>query len=465
MSKDSNYNKLLDGPMGSVLARMSAAMMIGMLGVEAFNITDTFFVSRLGTLPLAAMSFTFPVVMVVGGLATGIGVGASAVLSRLLGKGEKEEVRLMTTSALLLGLILVAMLVLLGLATIRPLFTLLGASAETLPLIEQYMSIWYVGVMFLVIPMIGNNAMRATGDTLSPSIIMIADVSLNIILDPIFIFGWGSFPAMGIEGAALATVLSRALAMAVSLYILGAKKKMIHIGIPEFTYLKYAWKTILKLAVPVAAARMLMPLAWGALMRMVAWNGTAVVAGFGTAMRIEHMFVIPIMSVGMSLVPFVGQNLGAGNFSRIELAGRWTSLFSVLWGIACALLLFVAAEPVAGIFSTDPAVIEALTLILYISPISYGFKGLGGIASNSMNGLGLSLSSLMIMILRFFALILPLSFVGVKLYGFTGLLVGLASAEVITGIVSVKWSDVVTQRLFIKTRLENEAVVALNPAG
>lgn len=149
---------LTEGPVGATLAKMAGAMLVGMFAVAAFNITDTYFVAQLGTRQLAAMSFTFPVVMLIGGIAIGIGVGATAVISRIIGQGRTDQVRQLTTDALLLALAVVAALVAIGLLTIRPLFGLLGATAETLPFVEQYMRIWYVGTIFVVVPMVGNGA-------------------------------------------------------------------------------------------------------------------------------------------------------------------------------------------------------------------------------------------------------------------------------------------------------------------
>ena len=165
------HTDLTQGPVGPTLARLAGAMVIGMFAMAAFNLTDTYFVAKLGTRPLAAMGFTFPVAMVVGSLGIGLGVGAAALLANLVGQGRVREGQVLTTDALLLAVGIVACLVVVGLSTIDPLFTLLGATGETLPLVREYMSLWYIGVVFVIVPMVGNNAIRATGDTLWPRVV------------------------------------------------------------------------------------------------------------------------------------------------------------------------------------------------------------------------------------------------------------------------------------------------------
>jgi putative MATE family efflux protein len=180
-----------------------------MMGMVIFNLTDTFFLGRLGVKPLAAISFTFPVIMFLNGIGQGIGIGTSSLVSRHVIIAHRDEIRTMASSALLLGLLVVIFFVLFGMLTTRPLFSLLGASGEILEYVHDYMSIWYLGVPFVVLPMVGNNIVRATGDTFTPGIIMLTSAVINAVLDPLLIFGIGPFPEMGMKGASMAAQSSR----------------------------------------------------------------------------------------------------------------------------------------------------------------------------------------------------------------------------------------------------------------
>jgi len=208
-------------------------MFIGILAMQIFNLVDTFFVGQLGARQLAAMGFTFPVVLVINSIALGLGIGASSVISRAIGEGNQAKVRRFTTDALSLSVMIVTLFVVTGLFTIEPLFRSLGASGDVLQYIKSYMKIWYLGMPFVVIPMVGNNAIRATGDTKTPSFVMVSAVLINIILDPLLIFGYGPFPRWELAGAALATVISRGITMVLSLWILYHRERMLTFAIPK----------------------------------------------------------------------------------------------------------------------------------------------------------------------------------------------------------------------------------------
>ena len=144
---DRRKAKLTEGSVGRTLVFVTLPMMVGIVGMVAFNLVDTFFVGRLGTLELAAMGFTFPVVMVVGSIARGLGVGVSSVVSRAIGQGDHHKVQRLTTDGLLLSVLIVLVFAVAGLLSIEPLFRMLGASEDILPLIKAYMRIWYFGIM------------------------------------------------------------------------------------------------------------------------------------------------------------------------------------------------------------------------------------------------------------------------------------------------------------------------------
>jgi len=427
-----------EGPVAAALARMAAGMMIGLLAMAGFNVADTYFVARLGTRQLAAMSFTFPVTMVIAGLAMGLGVGTSAIVANLIGQRLHHRVQALTTDALLLGLVLVSALVTVGMVTVRPLFSMLGATAETLPFVERYMHIWYVGMPFVVVPMIGNNAIRATGDTATPGLIMLVGLGLNAVFDPALIFGLGPIPAMGISGAALATVVSRAMSMTASLYVLARRKDMLTFERPTWRRTGASWRRILYIGLPAAASHMLMPISMGIVLRMVAWFGTAAVAAFGAASRLERVAVLPVIAVGASMMPLVGQNRGAGRFGRIYQAHRTAWRFDVLWGLGCAVALAAFSGPISRIFTRDPAVFGYLSKLLCIAPLAYGFKGLSHLAGSGMNAIERPFHAWAMMILRLLVLTIPLAALGGLVGGFVGLIAGLVVAEVMAGILAVR---------------------------
>lgn len=179
---------ILRGPLKHTLYRMTLPMIIGIFFMMAFGAVDTFFIGLMGSEELAAISFTMPVTMVILNLVIGLSIGTSVLVSSAIGKEGMKNAARKSTDSLLFSVALVVLVSIVGYFTVDPLFTALGASELTLPYIHEYMDIWYLCIGFMVVPIIGNSVIRATGDTKWPSILMMGSGLINAVLDPIFIF-------------------------------------------------------------------------------------------------------------------------------------------------------------------------------------------------------------------------------------------------------------------------------------
>lgn len=427
---------LVQGPVGKTLIKLTIPMVVGVLGMVLFNLADAFFVGQLGTTELAALSFTFPVVLVIASLALGLGTGASAVISLAIGEGDRHKMQRLTTDSLLLALLIVACFVVIGLLTIDPLFHLLGATPEILPLIKQYMNIWYFGMIFVVIPMVGNNAIRATGDTKTPATIMLVAVAMNFVVDPLLIFGLGPFPRLELRGAAISTVCARATTMLVALYVLAHREKMLTFQKPSLREVINSWKKVLYIGLPTAGTRMIVPLTTGVITGILAKYGPAAVAGYGVSTRIEFFSLSVLRALSVVLAPFVGQNLGANKLHRVIAGIRYSKRFSLVWGAAMYILLAAAARPIASIFSDNPQVISIIVLYLRIVPLGYGLQGVLVLCAASMNVLNKPMQAAALAIVQMFVFYVPLAYAGSHLYGPPGVFGALALAYLGAGIAA-----------------------------
>lgn len=416
---------LLTDSVTSLLFRMTFPMIFGMLGLVAFNMVDTYYVSKLGLVPMAAMTLTFPVIMVVGALAQGIGVGAAALISKAVGQNEHEKVVRYTTESLILGLFLVFMFVVVGMFTIEPLFRLLGADEATLPYVVDYMKIWYGGVMFLIIPMIGNSGIRAIGDTKTPAIIMTVAAVVNIIFDPLLIFGIGPFPEMGIRGAALATVISRAFTLIFALYILVYQQKIVSLKNTSASEMFHYIKNLLYIGIPNALTRIMTPLAVGVITSLIATFGTEATAGFGIATRIEMFAMLVINALTSIFVPLLGQNLGAGKGERVHEILRKSEIFSLLYGLLTFLFFLVSATALGRLFTDNQEVISTVKTYLLIVPLGYGLQGLFLLHTSTLNVLNKPIQSAIVSVLRLFILYVPLALYLANIMGLTGIWIAL----------------------------------------
>ncbi len=421
------------------ITAMTLPMIMGMLSIVAFNLIDTFFIGKLGTKALAAMSFTLPVVMLQGAISMGLGVGASAVISQAIGRKDTDSVKRLTTDALILSLSLVIIIVIIGLVTIDPLFRSMGASEIHLPLIREYMFIWYLGVPFVVIPMVGNNAIRATGNISIPSLIMFLSVSINVILDPLFIFGIGIFPEWGLKGAAVATVIARAASLIISLSILHFKFNMITIRFDSFHKMKQSWSQILYIAVPTALTQVLMPFSMAFLTRLVSSYGEDAVAAIGISNRIEMFALSPIMALGAVLIPFTGQNMGAGKSDRISEGIKFSNLFSLLIGISILLIFLIFRQKLAYIFTDKGEVVSIVSTYLTIVSLGYGFQGICRIGSSAFSALNKPINAGAVNFIRLLLFFVPLTLIGSRYWELKGIFGAIAISSILSGLITVVW--------------------------
>ncbi len=435
---NSKTSDITNAPVTPLLLRMTFPMIFGMLGLVAFNMVDTYFVSKLGLIPMAAMTLTFPVVMVIGALAQGVGIGAASLISRAVGENNHDKVVRYTTDSLTLGLLLVLVFVIAGMLTIEPLFTLLGADAQTLPYIVDYMKIWYAGVMFLIIPMIGNAGIRALGDTKTPAVIMTVAAVVNMIFDPMLIFGFGPFPAMGIKGAALATVISRMITMIVSLYVLVYRQKIVSLKNAHLGDIMASIKDLLFIGLPNALTRIMTPLAVGIITSLVATFGTEATAGFGIATRIEMFAMLVINALASIFVPILGQNLGAKKHDRVNEIIKKSEFFSLAYGVLTLVIFFFAGGMVASLFTDNALVIETVKTYLYIIPIGYGLQGIFLIHTSALNVLNKPMHSAVIAMVRLFVLYVPIALLLSRVWGLTGIWIALNASFLIVALGSGK---------------------------
>ncbi|MFP4643330.1 MAG: MATE family efflux transporter [Spirochaetales bacterium] len=430
---------MLNDNVAGALFRLVLPMIPGTLSIVLFNVTDTYFVGQLGADPLAAMSFSFPVVLVSGGLAMGLGIGTSTYIANALGRNDRAEAGRLSTQSHLLAFGVVLVLAVAGLLGIRPLFTAMGATAETLPLVRDYMTIWFIGLPFVILPMIGMNVLQATGDTKIPGMVLTLSVMLNIALDPLLIFGLGPIPSMGISGAALATVIGRASSFAIVATVIVRRERLFRLDIGPLFSLLRAWARILFVGIPAAAANILLPISMGVITRFVSEFGTNAVAGFGAATRIESFALVFTLALSMILTPFVGQNHGAGNERRVIQAHRSASLFSIAWGAMVMIVFYAAAHPVARAFNDTAEVVDVTARYLTIVAASYGFLGIVNLTAAAFNGLKKPMSAAGIAALRLFVLLIPLAYVGRELFGLNGVFWGVAAGNVLAGVAGIVW--------------------------
>lgn len=427
---------LTDGPERKHLFALGWPMLVGIIAVIGFNVVDTFFIAQLGEIQLAAISYTFPIVTLMASIALGLGAGVSSLVSRSLGRGEKHRTCAYTTDGLSLSLLIVVLFTALGLATIDPVFRMMGAEAETLPLIRDYMNIWYLNMVFVVVPMVGNSVIRATGNARFPAAVMIFAGVVNAILDPLLIFGLWGFPRMELEGAALATLISRMLTFIAAIYVLHYRKQMLVNPFRGVAEVIGNWKSILSLGAVNALNNTVVPLSALLMTAYVSQFGEQSVAAFGIGTRIESLVMIPIIAVAAALSPFAGQNWGAKKQNRIEKILTEAKKFTFCWLAFIFVLFAFGLESMIGWFTQNANVAGlAWQYVMLVLPSMIPLAAVLYI-NTVYSATGRPIVSLRLTVFRVLVVLLPLALLLMQFFDVTGVFVAIALANLAGGLLA-----------------------------
>jgi len=451
---------LTEGPITPTLRGLALPMALGIVFIIAVNLADTYYVARLGTEPLAAMTFTFPIVTGVMSVAMGLSVGGTTAIARAIGHGDDEQVRRLTTHSLLLALLVVALVSGLGVLTQESIIQALGAEPALMPMITDYMTIWFAGAVFLVVPIVANGALRAAGDAKTPMFIMMGAALANMVLDPLLIFGYGPIPAMNLRGAALATLIARAFTLIISIYVLAVRSRMLDLHVPSWPELRGSWAKIVSVGAPAALTNALGPIAVALLTALVAKEGSAAIAAYGIGARVDSLLLIPPMALTSALSPFIGQNWGAHLVDRVQEAVRTSIRFSVLWGVGALVVLVSVAPWIAAVFSDDPVVQEALIIYLRVMPLGYAANAVTSVANSSFNAVDRAVRATLVSAARSLLLALPLAYIGQHFAGLAGLFAGLVVANLGAALLGLSWV-----RKVLRPAEELSAETLTEPAG
>ncbi len=429
-------NNLTDYRVDKTILKLTLPMIFGMLSLVVFNLTDTYFIGKLGTDQLAAISFTFPVVLIINSVALGMGIGTASIVSRAAGRKSQNMVIKTATDGVFLAFCFVIIVTAIGLNTIDNVFTALGAGNDVLGYVREYMSIWYLGMPFVVVPMVGNYIIRALGDTKTPSIIMTVAAIANGIFDPLLIFGIGPFPELGIKGAALATVLGRMITFSVSLYILIVRDKVVKFRIRDLSDAYESWKLILYVGVPAAIVRIITPVSAGVITRLISAYGYEAVAGYGVATKIEYFLLAFVNAMANVMVPFAGQNFGAKKESRIIEGMAYVRKTMFKYSIFIFVMMVLLADKIAPLFNDNVEVNKITVLYLTILPIGYGFQGMFLNNASILNAVNKPLYAALFSSVQMFVICIPSAIVLSGFIGIRGIFMALLFSYIISGSFS-----------------------------
>lgn len=426
---------LTEGPVLEHLLHLSIPMVWGILLIIAIQLIDMFYIGLLGDDALAAISFTFPVTYAIFAIFMGFGVAMSSVVSRLIGAGNVVEMHRVLFHGFILVSAFGAFFSFLGFYYAEPVFRAMGASGDVLKGTLDYMYIWFAGAVFVSLPMIGNSAMRACGNSRIPAVVMGTSALVNLVLDPILIFGWFGLPAMGMKGAAAATIISYVAGLLIGLYVMTFRMKIL-VNPAEFGWLKNfmdSSKRLIVIAVPAGITSAVQPLLNAIITALLAGVGAHAVAAYGIVTRVEAFLFVPIMGLATGMSPIIGQNFGAGQKDRVKEVLSYALKLAALWSFIVAVVLLVFKTQIAGLFTQDTQIIELTGIYFLVVPFSYILGNLVSGWSSAFNALAKPQLSFLILMMRMVVLSVPACWLGAQMAGAMGIFIAMAAVNIVSG--------------------------------
>jgi len=426
-------NKMGTMGINKLLITMALPMMISMLVQSMYNIVDSIFVAMYSQKALTAVSLCFPVQTLMIAFSSGTSIGINSILSRKLGEGDRDGATKVATNGLLLGLITSIFFAVGGGVLSYRIFGFFTEDTEIIRMSSEYMWICTVFSLGVFMQIIGEKLLISTGKTMFSMTSQITGAIINIILDPIFIFGFGFIPAMGIAGAAIATVIGQWGAMVFAFLLNKFKNKEISLSFKGFRPNKEIIGEIYKIAVPSIIMQSIISIMTVGMNKILA-NDIAI-AVFGVYYKIHGFIFMPIFGLTGALIPIVAYNFGAKRRDRILQATRLSLIISIGIMALGTILFELFPEMFLGIFNADSELLRMGVPALRIICAGFCFSGYAIVYSSVFQALGKAHYSMIVSIARQLVIILPLAFILKMLFGLEYVWFAMVTAEVIGAIM------------------------------
>lgn len=393
------------------LLKLSIPIVLANVLQSAYQLTDTFWVGRLGAEEVAAVSLCYPIIFVLLSLGMGFSIAGTVLVSQYSGKNNQYMIDYLAGQTFLVMTLISIFFSIVGYYSSGIIIESMGVSGYVASEATEYLQISFIGLFFMYAYLTFQNILRGVGNTRTPFIIVLITVVLNFFLDPLFIMGWGPVPAMGVGGAAIATVLTQAIAAIVGIFFLMNSRHGITL---KLSYLKPNWhqiKRIIRLGTPASAEQSTRGLSMTMMTFLVAGFGTDATAIFGIGIRILSFVIIPALGFSQATSTLVGQSIGSGqrrHAHAITVQANWMIMAALT---LAGVVLYLCAVPVLKLFVPDAAnVIEGGNQFIKIIALTFGFIGLQQVVSGAFRGGGNTTLAMLLAIVTLWMVRFPLAY-------------------------------------------------------
>lgn len=432
---------ILRGPIVKTIFILGWPLMLTNAFQMCYSLVDTYWLGQyVGDVGVAATTLAWPIVFFLVAFAGGMSVAGVSLVSQYTGMKNKAEVRRSAGQVFALLAIFSVFMSILGILITDPLLSFMGAEPEVVSRSSPYIKIIFTSMPFMFIIMTFTSILRGWGDTKTPMYISAASVGLNIVLDPILIIGIGSVPAMGVTGAAIATLIARSLGAVVCVYIL-FRGRGFKIKLADMKLQKERVKQIFKIGIPASLGQSLVAVGFMVMMSFVAFYGTDILAAHGIGTRIINMVFIITGGLTGAAVTMIGQNLGANRVKRAERILNRTILVAALFLVICSTFFFLFSERLFSVFIADRDVItHGVTFMMTFGISIIGFGVFQGVQA-AYQASGRTIPSMIMGMIRLWGLRIPLAYLfGFALsYGAFGVWLGMGISNILSAIIALAW--------------------------
>ena len=398
------------GPVGRAIVLLSIPMVLEMVMESVFALVDIFFVAKLGAEAVAAVGITEALITVVYAVAVGVSVATTAMVARRVGEKKTDAAAVAAGQSLWIGAFVALGVGLVGLNYADDLLRLMGADTKVIDIGAGYTQVMMSGSITIMFLFLLSAIFRGAGDPIIAMRALWLANGINIVLDPMLIFGVGPFPELGVTGAAVATNIGRGCGVVYQIYALMSAKSRIHFGFRHFKLQSGVLVRLLRLSLGGVLQHMIAVASWIFLMRVITLFGSAAVAGYALAIRLFEFAFLPVWGFSNAASTLVGQNLGAKKPERAE-RGVWIGAkYNVCFCLVLSVLYFTLAQPLLTFFTDDPEVVRfGLDALRFIS-VPFAMFALGVVTMQALNGAGDTDTPTLINFVCFWLIQIPLAY-------------------------------------------------------
>ena len=362
---------LTKDPIPGLIKKIALPASVGTFFQTMFNVVDTFFAGQISPEALSALAKSFPIYFIIIAACVGVTVGGTSLIANSIGEANKEKVLGYFAHTIIYATLVSIIITIIGLVFSPSMFALMGSDQEVISLSLQYTNVIFAGSIVFIMVVALNSLLHADGNTKTYRNILILSFFLNIILNPLFIYGFGFIPAMGISGIGIATIVAQFVGLLIIFYKTIKSSRIKNISTKYFYPKLYLLKNLFFQSAPISAALLLISVGNFIILAYIGVFGEYATAGYGSAVRFEQILLLPVLGLNTAIISIIGQNFGAKNFLRVKESYFKAVMYGFTLMIISGLIIFLSADKIVTIFSDNPNVISFGTTYLKISALIF----------------------------------------------------------------------------------------------